>query len=243
MAWLKSSTLHGEYISVPDFKNIKISELDKFVTDKNIRYQIIDSIYDVKAEKGSVVKQEPEPGAEVKQNRIVFLYVTSILPPSITMPKLIDRSLRQATSMITSYGLKLGKTKYVPDQCANCVLDQLVKGKRIAPGDPIPKGTVVDLVIGKGLSDEEVGVPCLHGLTRKEAIEKLMENSLNLGSVVYDVPKDSLTSRVYRQSPGCGKEASINMGSAIDIFLSSDKNKISVPDTTSTNDDEGFDDI
>jgi beta-lactam-binding protein with PASTA domain len=244
MSWLKSSTNHGESIAVPDFKNIKISELDKFVSDKNVRYLVIDSIYDLKAEKGTVVKQEPEPGAQVKDNRIIFLYVTSLLPPSIQMPKLVDRSLRQAASMISSYGLRLGKTRYVADQCANCVLEQWVKGKKIAPGESIEKGTVIDLVIGKGLSDEEVGVPCLYGLTRKEAMDKLAENSLSLGSVVYDNPKDSLLSRVYRQSPSCGKETTINLGSAVDLFFSADKNKVANPDTSSTNtDDENFDDI
>ncbi|HEX8515675.1 MAG TPA: PASTA domain-containing protein [Bacteroidia bacterium] len=243
MSWLKSSTKHGESIKVPDFKNIKLAELDKFVSDKNVRYLVIDSIYDIKAEKGTVVKQEPEPGAEVKENRIIFLYVTSLHPPSVRMPKLVDRSLRQAASMITSYGLRLGKTKYVPDQCANCVLEQLVKGKKVAAGESIEKGTVIDLVIGKGLSDEEVGIPCLYGLTRKEAMSSLAESSLSLGSVVFDEPKDSMISKVYKQTPSCGKDKSVNMGAAIDLFFTADKNKIVKPDTNSAKKDLNFDDL
>lgn len=242
LSLLKSSTNHGESIKVPDFKNVKIAELDKFIADKNVRYLVIDSIYDVKAPTGTVVKQEPEAGAEVKKNRIIFLYVTTILPPSIQMPKLVDRSLRQAASMLITYGLRLGKTKFVPDQCANCVLEQLSKGKKIAAGEVIEKGTVIDLVVGKGLSDEEVGIPCLSGLTRREAMERLSEYSLSLGAIVYDSPKDSASSRVYRQSPGCGKETTINMGAAIDLFLSADKNKIPAPDTSKTNNENGFDD-
>lgn len=226
LSWLKSSTNHGEMIKVPDFKSLKIVELDQFIIDKNIRYQIVDSIYDAQSPQGTVVKQEPESGAEVKENRIIFLYVTSVLPPSIQMPKLIDRSLRQASSMIISYGLKMAPPKFVPDQCANCVLDQLVKGKKIAPGEIIAKGTVIQLVVGKGLSDEEVGVPCLYGLTRKQAMAKLTENSLAVGVIRFDEPKDSLLSKVYKQSPSCGKETSINLGSSVDLFLSADKNKI-----------------
>lgn len=242
LSWLKSSTHHGESIPVPSFINVKLGDLDKFVSDKHVRYLVIDSIYDVKAEKGTVVKQEPEPGAEVKENRIIFLYVTSLLPPSIQMPKLVDRSLRQAASMITSYGLKMAPPKFVPDQCANCVLEQLVKGKKIAPGEIIEKGTVIQLVVGKGLSDEEVGVPCLYGLTRKEALAELARSSLTLGSIVFDTPKDSLSSRVYRQIPACGKDRSLNMGAAVDLFLSADKNKVTNPDTTDSDDPNGFDD-
>lgn len=243
--WLRSATNHGQAIKVPDFSSVKLADLDRFVSDKNVRYLVIDSIYDIKSPKGTVVKQEPEPGAEVKKNRIIFLYVTSVMPPRIQMPKLIDCSLRQALSMITTYGLKAGKQKFVPDQCANCILDQLVKGKKIAPGEMIEKGTVIDLIVGKGLSDEEVNVPCLSGLTKKEALAKLAESSLSIGAVTYDDPKDSssVTARVFRQSPSCAGERSINMGATVDIYLTSDKNKIrSAGDDADddTGDDGGF---
>lgn len=242
---LGSYTSHGETIKVPDFKGLKVADLDKFTADKNLRYLVIDSIYDAKAPKGSVIKQEPEFNAEVKEGRIIYLYVTTKLPPSIQMPKLVDRSLRQAVAMVSTYGLKLGKIEFVPDQCANCVLDQLVKGKKIEPGTSIPKGTIISLVVGKGLSDEEVGVPCLYGLTRKEALEKLAEASLSIGAVAFDEPKDSVSARIYKQSPSCGKQASINLGGSIDLFLSADKNKvIQRSDTTATNkkiDEENFD--
>ncbi len=244
IAYLGSLTSHGVTIKVPNFSGVKLAELDKFTADKNIRYLVIDSIYNAKAVKGTVVKQEPEPDAEVKNGRIVYLYVTSIMPPSIQMPKLIDRSLRQAAAMISTYGLKLGKIEFVPDQCANCVLDQLVKGKKIEPGVNIPKGTVISLTVGKGLSEEVVGVPCLYGLTRKEAVEKLAESSLSVGAVAFDEPKDSLSAKVYKQSPSCGRQASINMGRSIDLFFTADKNKIpEMPDTTSNTkiDDTDFD--
>lgn len=242
-SWLKSTTNHGEVVIVPDFSGIGLKELDKFVSDKNLKYLVIDSIYDTKAKKGVVVKQEPEANAEVKEGRTIYLYVTSVLPPSIQMPQLVDRSLRQAAAMITTFGLRLGKTKFVPDQCANCVLEQWVKGKKIVTGDIIPKGTVIDLVVGKGLSDEEVGVPCLYGLSRKEAMAKLAESSLSAGAVSFDIPKDSSSGRVYRQIPSCGKESMINMGGTIDLYFTSDKNKLStMPDTSSAkNDDENFD--
>ena len=242
-SWLKSTTNHGEVIVVPDFSGLGLKELDKFVADKNLKYLVIDSIYDTKAKKGVVVKQEPEANAEVKEGRTIYLYVTSILPPTIQMPKLVDRSLRQAAAMITTFGLKMGAIKFVPDQCANCVLEQMVKGKKIAPGDLIEKGTVIQLIVGKGLSDEEVGVPCLYGLSRKEALARLTECSLSVGSAVFDIPKDSLSGRVYRQIPSCGKESMINMGGTIDLYFTTDKVKLSsMPDTSSVkNDDENFD--
>ncbi len=245
ITWLNNYTSHGKTFKVPDFNSVKVAELDQFISDKNVRYQVIDSIYNTKAKKGTVVKQEPEPGTEVKEGRIVYLYVTSIMPPNVQMPKLVDRSLRQAITMISTYGCKLGKIEFVADQCANCVLEQLVKGLKIEPGTNISKGTVINLVVGRGRGGEEVGIPCLYGLTGKEAMERLAEASLNVGAVIFDLPKDSMTAVVYKQSPTCGKRASINLGSSIDLFLSADKNKSSqVSDTTSSSkdDDTNFDD-
>lgn len=224
--FLSTTTKHGETVKVPDFNKLKIAELDNFVKDKQVKYVIIDSIYAEKLPKGTIVRQEPEAGSDVKDGRTIYLYVTSTVAPSIQMPKLVDRSLRQAASMIESYQLKLGAIKYVSDQCANCVLEQMVKGKKIAPGQPVKKGTVITLVVGKGLGDEEVGVPCLYGLTKKEAIERLVETSLSAGAISFDNIKDSAKSRVYRQIPACGKEVMRNMGSSVDLFFTTDNNKI-----------------
>ncbi|MEO6902633.1 MAG: PASTA domain-containing protein [Bacteroidia bacterium] len=223
--WMSSYTHHGETVTVPNFKGVKITSLDGFVQGKNVHYEITDSIYDPKAAKGVVVRQEPEANAAVKDGRIVYLYVTSILPPRIAMPKLIDRSLRQATAMIASYGLKLGKTEYIPNPCTNCILDQLVKGKSISPGAFIPKGTIIDLIIGKGLGDIDMEVPCLYELSRTEATAKLMELSLNIGIVTYDNIKDSAKSVVYKQTPSCDKNL-IRLGASVDLYLTTIKSKI-----------------
>lgn len=239
LSWLDSYTSHGKSIQVPDFNGVKVADLDKVVSGKNLQYLIIDSVYDAKMAKGAVIRQEPEANAEVKEGRTIYLYVTSSQPPSVQMPKLIDRSLRQAVTMINTYGFKLGTISYVPDQCANCILDQLVKGKKIQPGATVPKGTVISLVVGQGLGNEEVGVPCLAGLSRREAMEKLAAASLNVGAIAFDNPKDTAKARVYRQIPSC-KSASAKLGGSVDLFLTTDKTKVPGADSTDT-DDKGFD--
>jgi beta-lactam-binding protein with PASTA domain len=234
--WLGSYTSHGVYIKVPDFTGVKLADLDKFVSDKQVKYLVIDSIYDTKAPQGTVIKQEPLPKEEVKDGRTIYLYVNLVMPPSLQMPKLIDRSLRQAAAMLTTYGLKLGKVEYKADQCANCVLEQKIKGKRVLPGDIVKKGSVITLVVGKGLGDEKVGVPCLYGLSRKDAIARLMDNSLSPGAINYDEIKDSASSRVYKQSPSCKKSGTVKMGATVDLFFTANKNKIPLmPNDSSSN--------
>ncbi len=146
---LSSYTHHGETAVVPNFKGKFIQELDAFIVDKSINYTIIDSIYDPTIKAGMVIKQEPEANSEVKHNRIIYLYVTSTQAPKIAMPKLVDRSTRQAILMIESYGLTQGAVKEVAADCKGCVLKQYYKGKEIAPGDLIKKGSKIDLEVGK----------------------------------------------------------------------------------------------
>ncbi|MCU0359945.1 MAG: PASTA domain-containing protein [Bacteroidia bacterium] len=149
LSWLKSYTGHASYIDVPAFEGIEVIQLDEFVKDKNVSYQIIDSIYDPKLKKGVVLQQDPGPGTKVKHNRKVYLYVTGMVAPQVPMPSLIDRSERQAKLMIETYGFKLGKVAEVAADCNGCVISQSSGGKEIPAGTPIKKGSVINLVVGR----------------------------------------------------------------------------------------------
>lgn len=146
---LSSYTSHGEFVLVPNFKDKFISELPSFIQDKNINYQIIDSIYDPKEKPGIVIRQDPEYNSKVKHNRTIYLYVTGLVPPKIEMPKLIDRSERQARLILSSYGLKIGKVTEKSADCNGCIISQLYNGNEIEAGKPIKKGSVINLIIGK----------------------------------------------------------------------------------------------
>lgn len=221
--WLAIFTHHGETIIVPDFSNIKTEELDTFVSGKNIKYEVIDSVYDAKVAEGVVIKQDPEKNSSVKQNRIIYLSVSSKLPPLVKMPNLVDASMRQALALLDSYGLKAGKRDYRPDHCVNCVLAQSMKGKKVEAGEMIPKGSVIDLLLGRGQDGEKINIPCVVGLTHKEASDKIAESGMSEGAVICSDCKtsaDKEKAKVSGQSPGCSSDILINPGSTIDLYLS-----------------------
>jgi eukaryotic-like serine/threonine-protein kinase len=151
--WLAVYTKHGETVTVPEFKNKNYSEISKIAEDAGVQALIIDSIYNPDEKAGQIFKQEPEFNEKVKEGRQIYLYMYSMKPPVIEMPKLVDKSLRQATAMINSYGLKLNKVTETYGYCQGCVLKQLYMGKSIAVGEKIKKGSKIDLVVGK----EQVG--------------------------------------------------------------------------------------
>lgn len=220
-------TDHGNTTEVPDFTNVKLQDLDRFIADKDVRYTIIDSVYDMKKPRGVVVQQEPEPKTAVKHNRTIYLYVTSLVPQRTTMPNLLDASPRQAAQMLESYGLKLGKQITKPG--LSCVLEQQFNGKNIKPGTSLAKGSVIDLVIGQGNGDEKISLPCVITLSKEEALQRLAENNLASGTVICEgckTSKDSARARVYKQRPDCTADAEISSGSSVDIYLTLDPNKI-----------------
>lgn len=146
--WLSNFTSHGEYVLVPDFRGQKIQDLEKFIDSTEVKYQIIDSIYDPNEDFGKVIRQDPEPKSKVKHNRNIYLYVTGMVPPQIKMPKLTDRSERQARLIIETYGFKLGRISYKKGDCKGCVLSQMIKGREVMPEQTVKKGSTIDLIVG-----------------------------------------------------------------------------------------------
>jgi beta-lactam-binding protein with PASTA domain len=147
--YLKFYTKHGDFTLVPDFTNQNVIDLPNFIIDKEVTYKIIDSIFDPKEKKGIVLRQEPEANSKVKYNRTIYLYITAMAAPQIIMPKLINRSERQAKFIIETQGLIVGKIEEKLSHCDGCVIFQSIKGIEIKAGDPVKKGTVINLIIGK----------------------------------------------------------------------------------------------
>jgi beta-lactam-binding protein with PASTA domain len=225
-SWMNSFTRHDEFVNVPDFIGKKSVSLEEFSGD-SIRYTIVDSLWDPNQPKGVVHAQDPAPGTKVKQGRMVYLYTTAVVPPTIAMPKLEDLSQRQAQYICEGYGLK-AVFKEVDDPHRGAVVEQVYNGKRIEPGTPIEKGQTIVLKIGKGdESTADVSVPNLVGLTFRQARGKLIDMQLEWLVVPDAGIKDTLNAIVYDQNPAPGSGRKIIPGSTIDIRVTMDKDKLS----------------
>ncbi len=225
--FISTYTLHGKTIEVPNLTGLTVKEAAKAIAEKELRYVIVDSIFDEENKPGTVVEQNPSPKFKVKQSRTVYLTVNAFNPPKVQMPNLIDVSLRQASAMLETYGLMVGNLKYVPDYAFNAVLHQNYKGKEIQPGTQIMKNSKIDLVLGDGLKGEKIPVPDLIGLSREEAQSAIKAAALDMGAQVYDNSvKDTLKAKVYKQTPAFSTSAMINPGRSIDLFFTQDESKI-----------------
>jgi beta-lactam-binding protein with PASTA domain len=215
---LKLYTRHGTAISVPDLTGLTEQELDDFVDEHDFEFIIIDSVYNPEKVKGSVISQNPLPGAKVKKGRKIYLTIIAYTPEMVEMPNLKDLTSRQATAMLETYGLKVGTIKFVPD-IGKTVLEQRFNGRVISPGDKVEKASSIDLTIGEGESEDKAFIPDLMGLSRDNARIAINETGLNIGAEIFDNPKDTVNVVVYKQRPSYSKESEAKLGSDIDIWL------------------------
>lgn len=214
-------TMHGKFITVPDFKGVSVEELDNFSDDHDLKYVIIDSVYDLSLKKGTIALQDPAANSKVKKNRTVYLTVVSSTTEKVKMPNLIDLTLRQAIAMLESFGLRAGSLKYVPDIARNAVLRQRYKGKDISEGSIVDKGSRIDLILGIGNSSDKTSVPNLFGKSQAQATSLLQDASLNIGSEIFEDGNDTTTARVYRQDPPAN--ASSVLGQTVNLRYKSSK--------------------
>jgi beta-lactam-binding protein with PASTA domain len=222
-------TRHTSKRSVPSFSGMTINEAKDLADDYGIRVTVSDSVYNNEKLPGSVIEQEPKAGTFVKKNRRIFLVMNALNPEKIHMPNLIDVSLRQAIAILESNGLNIGKFKYVPDMATNIVLKQYYGKKEIAPGKDINKGSHIDLTLGRAGWTEPVTMPDLKGLTLIKAQRLAAQSYFNIGKVNFDntirTALDSIRAVVYKQKPKYSDKETYQMGSKVDIWLTSNKDQ------------------
>jgi beta-lactam-binding protein with PASTA domain len=235
LLWLNIYTRHGQARPVPDFFGLSIEEAENLAKAAKLEFHVIDSVYTTIVPRGCVAEQNPEPGFKVKKWRNIALTINAFRPEMVAMPNLVDLPLRQAIALIESSGLEMGTLRYKPDLSVDVVLSQLHNGKEIAENDSVQKGSVIDLVLGKGLSNQRTPVPDLVGLKLEPARNRILSASLNLGTFIYDNTivsgEDSLNAFVYKQNPEFNEDATLQLGSSIYLWMTMDSLKLPADST------------
>jgi eukaryotic-like serine/threonine-protein kinase len=233
--WLNIYTRHGQARPVPDFFGLTMEQTAVLAKKSKMRYEVIDSVFTSLVPRGCIAEQNPHPGFKVKKWRNIALTINAFRPEMVAMPDLVDLPLRQAIALIESSGLEMGTLKYKPDLSINVVLNQLHNGNDVAVNDSIQKGSVIDLVLGKGLSNQRAAVPNLIGLTLDPARNRILIASLNLGTYIYDNSilsgDDSLNAFVYKQNPEFKEDATLQLGSSMYLWMTVDSLRLPVDST------------
>lgn len=221
-------TQHNQTIEVPDFRGLTEEQVKPSIGSFGLEYVVIDSIYSPERTPGVIVEQIPGAGKQVKEGRKIFFTINAFSREMVVMPKLVDYSRRNAEVVIESKGFKLGQVIYRPSAFIDLVLDQLVDGKSVAPGTKLPKGTMVQLVVGSNREGGSSVVPDVVGMSRIDALKEIDAVGLMAGSMIYDETvkgsTDSLTAVVYKQTPEANSQE--GMGAQVNLWFTMDMEKI-----------------
>src|SRR6185369_13551246 len=217
--YLPNITNHGEFVVVPDLKGIKLEELPDFLEKNKLRFSVNDSAYTDTLPALTVLRQFPGTGSNVKENRTVYVSLNRVTPPTLPMPDLTDGSLVNAKAVLKSNELKLGHIYYEASPFKNLVREFRFRGKPIVAGTRIPKGSVIDLVIGDGFGPADFTIGNTVGDTYETALRKLSSWNLHLGNVEIMQGADTtgITSYVFKQYPLSGD--SVRVGDPVDLWL------------------------
>ncbi|MEF8983717.1 MAG: PASTA domain-containing protein [Bacteroidales bacterium] len=233
--FLNVYTQHGNSFPLPDFEKMTLQEAEQIAENYDLEVEVVDSVYQDEWPKGTVVKQNPPPEFNVKKGRTIFLTMNATTREMVQMPNVVGVSHRHAKAILNNSGLKVGKLVHVPDIAVNNVLKQQVEGEEIEPGELVPKGREIDLVVGKG-SDQRAGVPNLVGYNWDEAEDRIIQNAMNVGAIRPDTTinseEDSSEAFVWQQYPPYEEDRQTKLGTYIDLWITVDSSKLPGADTT-----------
>ncbi|UXP31438.1 PASTA domain-containing protein [Reichenbachiella agarivorans] len=206
-------TNHGESMTVPNLEGISLADLDEYLEERDLRYEIEeDSGYSAQYPPLTVLKQFPMANSKVKQGRKIYITLNAVKPPVVKIPSLKGRSLKNAQLELRSLGLELGEIRYQPDFALNTILAQYHEGKAIQAGQEIAKGSIIDFEVGDGLGNQNFQMLNLKNLSLDEAIFVLRGFGLNVGDVYYEKSGHISTQYTNDQGETAYKKETVNPG-------------------------------
>lgn len=198
--FIRIYTRQGEESEMPDIVGKNIAEV-MANNELELDFVVLDSIFREGTEGGTILTQDPLGGTMVKSGRKVYVSITAYNVDDAVLPELAGLSVRQAVSELYAIGLTVGKLTFVEDPYKNSVVDQSCNGKSLYAGQHVPRGSVVDLVVGSGDGTGSNSVPFVIGKTADKARRDILAVSLNVGEEHFRGVKNKRTAVVYRQEP------------------------------------------
>jgi len=224
-------TNHGQRIEVGEYVGMGVEDARRKIDRADFRTEIIDSVFLVDESPGIVLRQDPAPGAFVKENRRIYLTVTKLIPDDVRLPSLVgtydfDRYRRKLSMLDITASIKASEysNRYQP----NTILKMYYEGSEVSEaelkaGFSIPKGSKLEFLVTSregGLAD----VPDVRCRTLEEAKFFIDNYRLRTGRVELD---PSVTNRelafVWRQDPPAAAGIRIPFDSEVHLFVTAER--------------------
>jgi beta-lactam-binding protein with PASTA domain len=143
-------TRHGKAVLVPDVKGLTVVQAEEQFRRIGLRCVVSDSVYVKDKQAGRIIDHIPAGGRKVKDGRIIYLTINTLNVPLQLVPDVADNSsLRQAQARILASGFKLTANESTRGG-KDWVYRIKYNGRALEPGDRVPVGSTLTLVVGDG---------------------------------------------------------------------------------------------
>lgn len=207
-------TKHGEEVTLPNVEFELIEDAESILQENSFRPIIDRENFSKSLPRGTVISQNPAPGATVKTGRRVYLIVSKG-EKWITVPDLIGQSERNAQAILRRVELIPGEPEF---EFSSMYPKNVVIGQSIMVGDSASIGDTIKYVISLGDIPEFLAVPGLTGKSYDEARKLLLSSGFQLGMVTYQINDDLLPETVIHQSAAA--DSLIEPSTPIDLIVS-----------------------
>ncbi|MDO5510637.1 MAG: PASTA domain-containing protein [Weeksellaceae bacterium] len=216
--WLNTYTNHGRQVAVPDLSTMSVQQAMNTLQDLNLKYEIDSVKFTEDFPPFAILDYYPAAGSMVKPGRRIFIKSNPSTWRPVELPDLIDKSDRIAYTQLAMRGFFVRDTLYEEDPAKGAVLRVLFDGKEIAAGTLLPKGSYVDLVLGRGLGFD-MPVPNLIDMNLTEARHTIIKQFFEMGPIQWlGDTRDTIAAKVVYQDPA--STDSYDEGQPISIWLS-----------------------
>ncbi len=142
-----------ELIKLPDLSDMELREALVELENLSLNKYEIEYVFRISIEAGRVIDQIPAAGAEIKSDELITLFVSrGEKDMSASMPDLTGMDRTKAFQQLRELGLNVGEIK-VEDSTR--FSDGQIISQSYNPGERLPEGTPVDLIISRGLLNPE----------------------------------------------------------------------------------------
>jgi len=206
-----------EQVLVPDVTGKQLALARQILEDGKLRVNVAET-YDANVPAGQVVSQDPDPGRNVKADRLVTIYVSKG-GEALEMPDLVGLTKSAATERLQKLGLNLGSV-YEKESDSE---PGTVVSHDPAAGTKIVRGQNIDLIVSRGGTShedktEKIHVPDVRSASLDVARSNIESRGLHVGSITYQTSNQA-EGTVVSQSPSPDSE--IDDGGSVDLVIAS----------------------
>ncbi|MEO1258378.1 MAG: PASTA domain-containing protein [Bacteroidota bacterium] len=229
--WLRCYTDHGESVQVDDFTGMHLADASKKGQNKGFRFEVIDSAWKKSSPSGLIINQTPKALSRVKEGRRIYVTVTG-KPKTVVLPLLSESSYdyeqySRRLAIRHSITSEIKERVYDRKQAENTILHFFHDGQKLTDNDlkkgyKVQEGSTLEFVITERRTNQ-MNIPDLVCMDFVAADFLVSSYNLNVGQVFEDASViDRTNAYVYKQEPLFSADATISMGSQINIWLTQD---------------------